>query len=104
VTDAALVALARIRGKRFFLWVHYYDPHLDYAPPPPWSERFADRLYDGEIAYVDSQLGRLLAALRRGGTLDRTLVVVTADHGESLGDMARPRTACSSTMPRSACP
>ncbi|MBZ5640068.1 MAG: sulfatase-like hydrolase/transferase, partial [Acidobacteriia bacterium] len=86
VTDAAIAALDRIGGGPFFLWVHYYDPHHPYTPPPPYASRFADRPYDGEIAYADAELGRLLDDLKRRGLLDRTLVVVTADHGESLGE------------------
>jgi arylsulfatase A-like enzyme/Flp pilus assembly protein TadD len=86
VTDAAIAALGRAGTKPFFLWVHYYDPHQPYAPPSPWAERFRDRPYEGEIAATDAELGRLVAELRRRGDLDRTLVVVTADHGESLGD------------------
>ena len=86
VTDAALTALDRLAGKPFFLWVHYYDPHAEYEPPVPWSERFASRLYDGEIAYMDSEIGRLLDMLRSRGILDTTLVLAIADHGESLGE------------------
>lgn len=71
-------------GRPFFLWVHYYDPHADYAPPARIASQFAGRLYDGEIAYMDGEIGRLLDALRRRRILDRTLVVVVADHGESL--------------------
>ncbi len=86
VTDAALSALERIGSRPFFLWVHYYDPHADYLPPPPFADRFRGSPYDGEIAYTDAQLGRLLDALERRGLLDSTLVAVTADHGESLGE------------------
>jgi arylsulfatase A-like enzyme/Flp pilus assembly protein TadD len=86
VTDAAIAALDRIGGGAFFLWVHYYDPHHPYSPPPPYAARFAERPYDGEIASTDAQLGRLLDDLSRRGVLDRTLVVATADHGESLGE------------------
>lgn len=86
VTDAALSALGGAGGGPFFLWVHYFDPHADYRPPPPYAERFAERPYDGEIAYTDAEVGRLLGALERRGLLDSTLVVVTADHGESLGE------------------
>jgi arylsulfatase A-like enzyme/Flp pilus assembly protein TadD len=86
VTDSAIAALDRIGGGPFFLWVHYYDPHHPYSPPPPYAARFAERPYDGEIAYTDAQVGRLLDDLSRRGVLDRTLVVVTADHGESLGE------------------
>jgi choline-sulfatase len=87
VTDAALGWLAsRDATRPFFLWVHYYDPHDPYAPPPPFAEAFAGRSYDGEIAYVDSELARVVAALAAAGLEERTLVVVAGDHGESLGE------------------
>lgn len=70
----------------FFLWVHYYDPHAPYEPPGPLAERFRSSPYDGEIAFVDLQLARLLGALEAQSLLARTLVLVTADHGESLGE------------------
>ena len=69
----------------FFAWIHYYDPHAPYAPPPAFRGRFRDP-YDGEIAYTDESFGRVLGALRAGGLLERTLVIVTADHGEAFGD------------------
>jgi len=87
VTDGALAWLEGAE-RPFFLWVHYYDPHKEYAPPPPFATHFAGRPYDGEIAYVDSQLGRLLEALTARGELDETLIAVTSDHGESLGEHA----------------
>ena len=69
----------------FFLWLHLYDPHAPYNPPkaflPPGRSP-----YDGEIAYADSQLARLLDAIRSRQLLDRTIVVVAGDHGEGLGD------------------
>src|SRR4051812_8880754 len=69
----------------FFIWIHLYDPHAPYAPPPEFAAR-ARTPYDGEIAYADAQLARLLDALRARGDLERTLVVVAGDHGEGLGD------------------
>ncbi len=81
-TEAALAALGRLKPP-FFLWVHYFDPHEEYRPPT----RFADtakgphRLYDGEITYMDSEIGRLLARLPAD-----TSVVVVGDHGEMLGE------------------
>jgi arylsulfatase A-like enzyme/tetratricopeptide (TPR) repeat protein len=86
VTDAALELLDGRLETPFFLWLHYYDPHGDYTPPEPFASRFADSPYDGEIAYVDAQLGRLFDALRASGRLDRTLVAITSDHGECLGE------------------
>jgi arylsulfatase A-like enzyme len=72
-------------GDRYFLWVHLYDPHATYSPPSPYRDRYQDHLYDGEIAYMDSQIARLLAhpriAAGRG-----VAVIVLADHGESLGE------------------
>jgi arylsulfatase A-like enzyme len=87
VTDAAITWLeATPRQKPIFLWVHYYDPHADYRPPEEFAERFQGRLYDGEIAYMDSQIGRLVTTLEELG--EDTLVVVVGDHGESLGEHA----------------
>jgi choline-sulfatase len=73
------------QGGPFFAWVHLYDPHAPYDPPSPFRERHAGALYDGEVAYTDACVGRLLEAARRqaGGKL---VVVVLADHGESLGE------------------
>ncbi len=85
VTDVALRWLAA-RERPFFLWIHYYDPHAAYLPPAPFGRRFAGRLYDGEIAYVDTQIERIFQGLRTSGEWDRTLVVATSDHGESLGE------------------
>lgn len=76
---------AASRSNPFLVWVHYFDPHGPYAPPPPFDEVFAASPYDGEIAFVDRELGRLLEALGDLGLLDDTLVVVTSDHGEGLG-------------------
>ncbi len=70
----------------FFAWVHMYDPHDPYTPPEPYASRYPDQPYDGEIAYVDAMVGRLLQVLEETGIADRTLVVLTADHGEGLGD------------------
>ena len=76
----------RVRDRKFFAWVHLYDPHTPYEPPEPFASRYEGRPYLGEIAYTDSVVGRLTSALRERGLLERTVVVLTADHGESLGD------------------
>jgi arylsulfatase A-like enzyme len=86
VTDAALAWLGRERRAPFFAWVHYYDAHATYRPPAPHDARFKDAPYDGEIAFMDAQLARLLRALDERRLRERTLVVVLADHGESLGE------------------
>ncbi|MGH9868230.1 MAG: sulfatase-like hydrolase/transferase [Candidatus Polarisedimenticolia bacterium] len=70
----------------FFLWVNFHDPHYFYSPPAPFAQKFADRPYDGEVAYVDAELGRLLSKLKDYGIEDRTLVVVAGSHGEGLMD------------------
>ncbi|MGE0454594.1 MAG: sulfatase-like hydrolase/transferase [Vicinamibacteria bacterium] len=86
VTDAALGWLKGQGQRPFFAWVHLFDPHWPYEPPAPYRERFAQDPYDGEVAYADSQVARLLEWLDRSGRAARTLVVVTSDHGEGLGD------------------
>jgi len=68
----------------FFIWVHLYDPHAPYDPPPPYDKRFQDP-YDGEVAYSDACLGKLFQYLRQRGLYDRSLIVMMSDHGESLG-------------------
>jgi arylsulfatase A-like enzyme/Tfp pilus assembly protein PilF len=85
VVDAALAWLATA-PERFFLWVHLYDPHRPYAPPPGFASSFAARPYDGEIAFVDAEIGRLLGAVRERWGDAGLLVVATSDHGESLGE------------------
>ncbi len=69
-----------------FVWVHLYDPHDPYEPPPPFSEKYKDHLYDGEIAYADSALARWIAFLKKAGVYDNAIIIVTGDHGEGLGD------------------
>jgi len=86
VMGDALAWLDTVKSRRFFAWIHLYDPHAPYEPPEPYASRYAGTPYLGEIAYTDSVVGRLTAWLRDNGQLERTLLVVTADHGESLGD------------------
>jgi arylsulfatase A-like enzyme/Tfp pilus assembly protein PilF len=72
----------------FFLWLHLYDPHSPYNPPEPFRSQYAKQPYEGEIAYADSQLGRLFAWLKQApnSLYDNTLIVFLSDHGESLGE------------------
>jgi choline-sulfatase len=74
----------------FFVWVHYFDAHLPYRSPLQALPRFSSRPYDAEITFADQQFGRLLAELKRERVLERTLIVVVADHGESLGEHGEP--------------
>jgi arylsulfatase A-like enzyme/Tfp pilus assembly protein PilF len=69
-----------------FVWLHFYDPHDPYEPPPPFSDVYKDRLYDGEIAYADSALGRFLAYLKKQEWYEGAMIVVVGDHGEGLGE------------------
>jgi len=82
-------------GRPFFLWVHFFDPHDPYVPPHRFRRAVAPRdakgelqamiaSYDGEVRYTDAEIGALADALAKGGLLDQTLLVVTADHGEGL--------------------
>ncbi|MBI4879622.1 MAG: sulfatase-like hydrolase/transferase [Planctomycetes bacterium] len=87
VTAAALAALrGHEAGRPFFLFVHYFDPHSPYAPPEPFAQRFSPKPYDGEIAFTDQEIGRLLDGLRALGLLEDAVLAVTSDHGESLGE------------------
>jgi len=84
VVDHAMTWLDAQRS-RWFLWVHVYDPHAPYDPPEPYRSEYASDPYAGEVAFTDHALGPLLDRARAGS--DRpTLVVVTGDHGEALGD------------------
>jgi choline-sulfatase len=69
-----------------FMWVHLFDPHDPYEPPPPFSEKYAKHLYDGEIAYADSQLGHFIATLKKAGVYNDAILIIVGDHGEGLGE------------------
>ena len=86
----AVAAWTESAPGRFFLWVHFYDPHTEYEPPQPYAQRFPDDPYAGEIAFVDAELGRLLETLNERWPDRRTLLVVTSDHGESLFEHDEP--------------
>jgi len=86
VTHQALQWMGEHRQEPFFLFVHYFDPHVDYDPPEPFNSRLNDNPYAGEIAYTDWCLGRLVRALKDLDLYDSTLIIVTSDHGEMLGE------------------
>src|SRR5437660_11242946 len=69
-----------------FVWVHLYDPHDPYEPPPPFSEKYKDHLYDGEIAYADHAVAHWIAFLKKVGVYENAIIVITGDHGEGLGE------------------
>jgi arylsulfatase A-like enzyme len=114
-TGEVLAWLERLPGGPFFLWIHYFDPHAPRSPPEPWDSMFStdeeqrryleaaafpnwrtarvqqeNNRYDGEIRFTDDAIGTLLARLDGLGVLDGAAVVVTADHGESLGQHGNP--------------
>jgi arylsulfatase A-like enzyme/tetratricopeptide (TPR) repeat protein len=89
VTVAALKWLRQPRSKPFFLWLHYFDPHQPVNPPEPHHSRFSEP-YVGEIGYTDEQLSSVLDELKRQGEYDRTMIVVTSDHGEGLMEHGEP--------------
>jgi len=86
VVDKALDWLEGAYRDRFFMWVNFHDPHYFYSPPPPYDTDFADAPYDGEVAYVDSQIGRLLDRLKSYGVDDDTIILLAGNHGEGLAD------------------
>jgi len=77
---------AKNHTQKFFSWVHFYDPHSPYDPPPEYKSRFSDDYYDGEIAYMDGFVGRIVQDLMSKGILDKTLIIVAGDHGEAFGE------------------
>lgn len=79
-------AAGRRTGSPFFLWLHLFDPHDPYEPPEPFRSEYEGRPYDGEVAYTDSLIGDFRAELEQRGLFDESVVVLTADHGEGLGD------------------
>jgi arylsulfatase A-like enzyme/Tfp pilus assembly protein PilF len=85
VVERAIKWLDQNHKGPFFLWVHLYDPHEPYDPPEPYKSRYAAEPYDGEIAYMDSAVGKLLQQLKTRGLYDGAVIAVMADHGESLG-------------------
>jgi len=93
VTDAVLGWLDEpgdASRRPFLVWAHYFDPHAPYDPPQPFAATFAGDPYQGEVAFTDAEIGRLLRELERRGLRERTLVVLTADHGEGLGQHGEP--------------
>ena len=86
VMSRALEWLSSQGEGKFFAWIHLFDPHSPYSAPEPFGGRYRARPYDGEVAYVDSLMGELVRLLKRLQLYDRTLLVFTSDHGESLGE------------------
>jgi arylsulfatase A-like enzyme/Tfp pilus assembly protein PilF len=73
-------------NKRFFSWVHFFDPHLPYLPPEPYKSQFQSNPYDGEIAFVDEYVGKIIDLLKTKKVYENTLIVIVGDHGEAFGE------------------
>jgi len=86
VMDEALRWLKANPRKPFALWVHLYDPHYPYTPPEPFASRYKADPYDGEIAFADAQVGRLISYLRDANLFQNAIIVLAGDHGEGLGE------------------
>lgn len=86
VVRESLRWLEKHKKEPFFLWVHLYDPHDPYNPPPPYDRQYSARPYDGEIAFSDENVGRIIDTLKQSGLYENCLIVLLGDHGESLGD------------------
>jgi tetratricopeptide (TPR) repeat protein len=84
--DITKKAMEWLKGREspWFLWLHFYDPHDPYEPPEPFYSEYKDSLYDGEVAFMDSELGKLLDYMKTNNLSKNTLIVLTSDHGESL--------------------
>jgi len=72
--------------QKFFCWIHFFDPHVPYDPPPPFKEEFSGRPYDGEIAYMDHYIGKMLEKIKEKNIADNTLIILAGDHGEAFGE------------------
>src|SRR5712692_2080173 len=86
VLKRAVAWLSKRPPGPFFLWIHLYDPHDPYTPPEPYRTRYQADPYDGEIAYTDSVIGKLIVELRNRSLFDGSLIAVMADHGEAFGE------------------
>jgi len=80
------LAWMKKQNSPWFSWIHVWDPHAPYMPPEPFKSKFKDEPYSGEVAYVDHELGKLFDYLEKNNLMENTLIILTGDHGESLGD------------------
>ena len=89
------------QDSKWFAWVHLWDPHTLYLPPEPFKSQFKDDPYSGEVAYVDSELGKMFDYLENNDLMENTLIILTGDHGESLfehGEVTHSYFAYNSTL------
>jgi arylsulfatase A-like enzyme/Flp pilus assembly protein TadD len=85
VIKPAIRWLSRQKQK-WFAWVHLFDPHQPYFPPPPYDKKYSRDPYSGEVAYMDACLGTLFDFLEKSNLMENTAIVITGDHGEALGE------------------
>lgn len=85
-TQHAIHWLEQRRDQKGFLFLHYFDPHMEYEAPAAWNQRIPDDPYLAEIAYTDHCIGQVIAKLKELGIYDSTLLMITSDHGEMLGE------------------
>lgn len=71
---------------RFLAWIHFFDPHYPYNPPIEYARKFPKELYDGEVAFMDYYVGRVIELLKIYGIYDRTMIIIVGDHGEAFGE------------------
>ena len=90
VVENALAWLQQHKTSPFFAWIHLFDPHDPYRPPPPFEELFPEDRYRGEVAYTDMLIGEIIGWLKQEQLYDNALVVFTSDHGEALGEHGEP--------------
>ncbi len=88
-TDHAIKWLEENQDEKKFMFIHFYDPHSDYLPPAPFDKLFQGP-YDGEIAFVDHCIGTFIDKLKSLGQYDDSLIIVTGDHAELLGEHDEP--------------
>lgn len=86
VIESAIKWLSSNRKRSFFLFIHLFDPHISYSPPEPFKKMYKYQPYDGEVAYVDYCLGKFFKKLEKWKILKDALIIITSDHGESLGE------------------
>lgn len=86
VVDHALPWIESVKQQPFFAWLHFYDPHTPYDPPEPFRSRYKGHPYRGEVAFMDAQVARVVEFLEQRGLLEKTVIMVIGDHGESLGE------------------
>lgn len=90
VYNSAKKWVEKNHDEKFFVWVHYFDPHDPYTPPPPFDKKYKTRPYEGEIAYTDIYVGKLIHLLKEKEIYHKTLIIVVGDHGEDLFDHMEP--------------